>query len=63
MTRCIGESVHAGVRHLLWDNVSLSNMSEKDSMLDIDEVRKSSDFVLYGSGAVTALLALYYYTA
>lgn len=31
-------------------------------MLELDEVKKSSEFVLYGSAGATALLALYYYT-
>lgn len=47
---------------MLWDHVKIQNMNDKDSMLEIEEVQKSSDLVLYGSGAITALLALYYYT-
>ena len=52
----------AGVRHLLWDHHSIPAQADKNSMLELDEVRKSSEAVLYGSAAITALLALYYYT-
>jgi hypothetical protein len=53
----------AGVRHLLWDHSPIPDQAVKDGMLELDEVKKSSEFVLYGSAGVTALLALYYYTA
>ena len=54
--------VYAGVRHLLWDNSKVGMNAEKESMFELDEIKKSSELVLYGSAGLTLLLSLYYYT-
>lgn len=51
----------AGVRHLMWDHASYHNQIEKDSVLELDEVTKSSMAIIYTSGALSLLLGLYYY--
>jgi hypothetical protein len=53
---------HAGIRHLMWDHGKIGNQAAKDSMFELDEVKKSSEAILYGSAGLSALLALYYYT-
>ena len=47
---------------MLWDHSKVGNQAEKDSMFELEEIKKSSEFILYGSAGVSALLALYYYT-
>jgi hypothetical protein len=54
---------HTGIRHMFWDHARMGNQASKDSMLELDEVKKSSEFILYGSAGLSALIALYYYTA
>lgn len=55
-------SVCAGMRHFLWDHSKIPDQEDKASMFELDEVKKSSELILYGSASVTALLAFYYYT-
>eukprot|EP00892_Ulva_mutabilis_P006386 jgi/Ulvmu1/4119/UM019_0098.1 len=52
----------AGIRHLMWDHSKIGDQAQKDSMLELGEVQKSSEYILYGSAGLSALLALYYYT-
>ena len=46
----------------MWDHSKIGCQTQKDSMLELAEVKKSSEFILYGSAGLSALLALYYYT-
>lgn len=57
--RCM---IYAGVRHLMWDNGKIGDQVDKTTMFELDEVKKSSEVILYGSAGLSALLALYYYT-
>lgn len=45
----------------MWDHASYHNQIEKDSVLELDEVKKSSMAIIYTSGALSLLLGLYYY--
>lgn len=56
------DATGTGVRHLLWDHGKIGDQAVKDSMLELEEVKKSSEFILYGSAGLSALFALYYYT-
>jgi hypothetical protein len=46
----------------MWDFGKIPLQEDKTSMFELDEVKKSSEFLLYGSAGLTAVLALYYYT-
>jgi succinate dehydrogenase/fumarate reductase cytochrome b subunit len=54
--------MHAGIRHFLWDYGAIPNQVDKTSMFELEEVKRSSEFILYGSAGLTLLLAMYYYT-
>ena len=46
----------------MWDFSDLPDQADHNSVLELSEVKKSSEIILYGSAGITALLALYYYT-
>ena len=50
------------MRHLLWDNSKIGMNAEHESMFELEEIKKSSELILYGSAGVTLLLSLFYYT-
>ena len=47
---------------MLWDHSKIGNNAVPDSMLELEEVKKSSEALLGGSLAASALLAFYWYT-
>ena len=46
---------------MLWDRARIGNQAQYNSLLELQEVRKSSFAVIYASAAVSAAIALYWY--
>lgn len=50
------------MRHVVWDHAKIPNQNDKQSMLELDSVKQTSEGIVYGAAAVSAILALAYYT-
>lgn len=46
----------------MWDHTKIPMQSTKEGPLELDAVKESGRYMLYGSAGLSALLALFYYT-